>query len=173
MNTKESLHVKLSAVHKQERTYTVDECSDQNFNGGFMHVIHMLYIETQKYLESALSSHNQISFSQFLILAGFSSQKNVRITQVKLAERLLLTEATISRHIRTLVDKKLLQKEKDLYNKKIYNISLTNEGLREYTNAKTTIMNELNILFSHISEKDKQIIVSNFTSTLDTLQKKK
>jgi DNA-binding MarR family transcriptional regulator len=99
-------------------------CETRSFNGGFMHVIHMLYVSIQKHLERSLSEHGEISFSQFLILVGFSCNAHEKVTQAKLAEYLLLTEATVSRHVGILVAKKLLTKEQDIANKKMYNLKV-------------------------------------------------
>ena len=151
----------------------MDACTNDDFNGGFMHVIHMLYMGIQKHLEQTLSASKQISFSQFVILVGFSRKNESRITQAKLAEHLMLTEATVSRHINILVTMKLLHKEKDPNNKKSYILSLTPYGATTFMNAKKVIMKELDSLFSHISEKDRKMIIKNFTITIEALQQKK
>lgn len=154
--------ISLPALHQSD-----------DFCGGFMHVIHMLYIGIQKHLEATLSSHKLVSFSQFVILVGFSKNDNSNVTQAKLAEHLMLTEATVSRHITTLVSKGLLSKEKDLYNKKSYNLSLTKEGVRAFMDAKKIITKELDTLFSHVSLDEKAILIKNFAKTIELLQQKK
>ena len=148
--------------------------SDTNeFNGGFMHTVHLLYLSVQKRLEHILTANSQISFSQFLILAGFSCGKNSSVTQVKLAEHLMLTEATVSRHIRVLVAMKLLDKQKDVSNKKSYELTLTPKGKESFSKAKALIMKELEELFSHIPKKDKRIISEHFATTIKLLHQKK
>lgn len=148
-------------------------CFTDDFNGGFMHVIHSFYMGVQKHLEHALLKHKQISFSQFLILVGFSCDDSDSMTQAKLADHLKLTEATVSRHITTLVTMKLLDKHKSSTNKKSYRLTLTKEGLQAFKNAKKIIMDELNATFSHISDKDREIITQNFITTTELLQQKK
>lgn len=149
------------------------QCMPDDFSGGFMHVIHMLYVGIQKHLETMLSSQSQISFSQFVILVGFSHNDKSCMTQAKLAEHLTLTEATVSRHITTLVAMGLLSKEKDSHNKKTYNVAITKEGVKAFTRAKKIIMQELDALFAHISEKDKAVLIKNFTATIALLHQKK
>ena len=95
------------------------------------------------------------------------------MTQAKLAEHLCLTEATISRHVRTLVTKELLIKKKDAVNKKSSTLSLTELGVATFLTAKKSIMLELDTLFSHITEEDKKIITKNFMTTITTLHQKK
>lgn len=133
----------------------------------------MLYVSIQKHLEHLLASQGEISFSQFLILVGFSCDAHEKVTQAKLAEYLLLTEATVSRHVGVLVAKKLLTKERDSVNKKIYNLKLTKEGSRIFENSKKIITEELETIFADISEKDKKTSMQNFTSIITLLHKKK
>lgn len=142
------------------------------FNGGFMHVVHMFYLGIQKHLDHVLSTRSELSFSQFLILVGFSCDNQKSTTQTKLAEYLMLSEATVSRHVSILVSKELLSKEKDRYNKKMYNLSLTHSGRKTFERTKKIIIGELDYLFSHIKEKDKESIIKNFNTTLELLQKK-
>jgi DNA-binding MarR family transcriptional regulator len=148
-------------------------CETRSFNGGFMHVIHMLYVSIQKHLERSLSEHGEISFSQFLILVGFSCNAHEKVTQAKLAEYLLLTEATVSRHVGILVAKKLLTKEQDIANKKMYNLKLTQEGSRIFEDSKKIITHELEKVFGDISEKDKKNIMQHFTKVISLLHMKK
>ena len=148
-------------------------CPGDTFNGGFMHVVHMFYVSIQKHLEQTLTKEGKISFSQFLVLIGFYCEEQSTLTQAKLAEYLMLTEATVSRHIGILVTKKLLHKEKDSTNKKIYNLTLTEEGKKTVERSKKLIHEELDTIFKHISEKDKSSIIKNFSQTLAILHKKK
>jgi DNA-binding MarR family transcriptional regulator len=153
--------------------FSTTSCTPDDFSGGFMHVIHMLYVGIQKHLESMLATNNQVSFSQFVILVAFSHGDKPCMTQARLAEHLTLTEATISRHITTLVAMGLLSKEKDPHNNKAYNISITQEGVISFSQAKKIIMKELDALFSHISDKDKAVLIKNFSETISLLHQKK
>lgn len=157
--------------HQQKQTNEIRSIDD--FNGGFMHVIHQLYFAIQKRLENVLSQQNELSFSQFMILVGFFCREESPLTQSKLAERLMLTEATVSRHIRILVAKKFLYKQKDSDNKKSYNLTLTAEGNAAYISAKKIIMQELDTSFAHIQDSEKKIIINTFTTTIHLLHQKK
>ena len=86
-----------------------------------------------------------------MILVGFFNKEHPHITQSKLVAYLMLTEATVSRHISTLVTKKLLTKEKDLENKRSYKLSLTPKGVTVYLNVKKIIMGELDMYLSSIN----------------------
>ncbi len=148
-------------------------CDSNDFTGSLMHVIHSLYIGIQKRLEHVLSLSGQISFSQFVILSGFASCPESTVSQVKLAEHLMLTEATVSRHISILVTKKLLKKEAGLVNKKSNTVSVTADGMKKYNAAKKVIMEELQRLFVTMSPKDTSTILTSFSKIIVTLQQKK
>lgn len=146
---------------------------DEKFNGGLMHVVHQLYFSVQKHLEHALSLDKGLSFSQFIILVGFSCSSDSHLTQARLAEYLMLTEATVSRHIRILVAKKFLHKEREGADKKSYKLSLSPLGKKVFTRAKKIIKKELDICFAHVSDRDREIIISNFTKSISILHLKK
>jgi DNA-binding MarR family transcriptional regulator len=144
-----------------------------DFNGSLMHTIHLLYLGVQRRVEHILMEHGQVSFSQFLILAGFSCNSDSPITQARLAEHLLLTEATVSRHIQTLVRMEFLTKKQDSSNKKAYNLNLTPSGQEKFLHAKKLVLQELDKTFSSIGDKDKRSIVTHFTKIIGVLHEKR
>lgn len=151
-----------------------ENCSPEgDFNGGLMHTVHRLYFLVQKRIEHILAKEKEISFSQFLILVGFSSSGCPFLTQARLAEELMLTEATVSRHIHILVGKQLLTREKDSHNKKSYNITLTKNGSKAFERAKRLVTNELDAIFLSVADKDKKNIIKVFSNIIISLQQKK
>lgn len=150
-------------------TYCKEECQ---FNGSFMHVIHQFYFAIQKRLEHALLTEGPVTFSQFLILVGCSCSPTKTLTQAKLAENLMLTEATVSRHVKTLVEKGLVSKEKDVHNKKIYTLTLTKSGVHACDKAFAAVNKELEASFVKIPQKDKHHIITLFSQTLSFLHTK-
>ena len=152
----------------------VEKFSDNDdFSGSVMHVVHQLYVSVHKQLEHVLAKHKDLSFSQFLILVGFSCKGGATLTQARLAEHLMLTEATVSRHIGILVAKGYLTKEKDVLNKKSYNLAITRDGNKVFLKTKKIITRKLDSYFSHISKNNKDIIMSTFTTTIEILHQKK
>lgn len=154
--------------HKHVCTHNAPE----HFNGSFMHVVHQFYLTIQKRLEQALTLKGPVSFSQFLILMGCACKGASTLTQAKLAEHLSLTEATVSRHITTLVRKKLLTKEKEADNKKSYILELTPLGAQVFNEASAIVHEELTVCLSPISDSDKKHIISLLSSTLNFLHMK-
>jgi DNA-binding MarR family transcriptional regulator len=145
------------------------------FSGGMMHTIHQLHMSMERYIEHVLLQKKELSFSQFMILVGFFCEdgKTSPLSQARLAEHLMLTEATVSRHVKTLVTKGLLTKEKDTYNRKTNNLKVTLAGKRIFERTKKIVMSEVDAKFAHINEKNKKIIISSCLKTIALLQEKK
>ncbi len=144
-----------------------------DFSKSFMYSIHELYFLVQKHLEQVLSKHKSLSFSQFLILVGFKCSPDRAVSQSLIAERLNLTEATVSRHVSTLVDLQLLSRSQDVGNRRKYTIALTSKGKKVFDAASALIDKELTTIFSSIKEKDRAGIMKNFSTILSQLQSKK
>ena len=84
-----------------------------------MYSLHVLHGELEKRIEAVLIKKEDLSLSQYLVLVGLSGEES-SLSQAKLAERLRLTEATVSRHIGILVKRKLLVRKKEEHDKKSY-----------------------------------------------------
>jgi DNA-binding MarR family transcriptional regulator len=148
-------------------------CKDiEDFPGGFMYSIHMLYVTLQKRLEHVLLQHGKLSFSQFLVLMPFTDPNCPPITQARLAECLLITEATVSRHVTSLLAKKFLVRKHTGENKKAYALSVTKEGNAAISEAKVLIQQELQQAFLLIDEKTQTKITNLFLQTVDEITKK-
>ncbi len=144
-----------------------------DFSKSFMYSIHELYFLVQKHLEHVLSKHKSLSFSQFLILVGFKCSPDRAVSQSLIAERLNLTEATVSRHVSTLVDLQLLSRSQDIGNRRKYTLTLTQKGKKVFDEANILIDKELTAIFSSVKEKDRAGIMKNFSTILSQLQSKK
>ncbi len=121
---------------KTELEVSEQSCKMLSSPGGeFMYTLHVLHGELEKRLDLVLTKKEGLSLSQYLVLVGFSSTTD-SLSQAKLAEKLRLTEATVSRHIGILVKKKLLIRKKREDNKKSYSLSLTPLGLSVFQKAE-------------------------------------
>lgn len=145
---------------------------EDNFGTSLMYYIHHVYIGVHKHLESILLAKKEISFSQFVILTGFSCNEYPLVTQAVLAEHLMLTEATVSRHIGALVAKGLLLKEKNSKNKKSYNLTLTPLGRKTFIQVQNIITEELDMRFKDVSPSHKKVIIENFKKIIRSFQKR-
>jgi DNA-binding MarR family transcriptional regulator len=132
-----------------------------------------MYFLVQKHLEHALASSKRISFSQFMILVGFQCNESNNVSQAAIADHLYLTEATVSRHISTLVELGLLSRTEDKSNRRKHIIRITTKGKKAFEDAKRIIDKELGSIFAVVKEKDRAGIMKNFSSVLTTLLTKK
>lgn len=132
-----------------------------------------MHFLVQKHLEQVLLKHKSLSFSQFMILVGFTCSKEASVSQSCIADRLNLTEATVSRHISSLVELGLLSRSEDKANRRKHSISITEKGKKTFTAASLIIDKELANTFSSIQEKDRDAIMKTFSTVLDQLLTKK
>jgi DNA-binding MarR family transcriptional regulator len=152
----------------------MENCDFENdFSKTFMFSLHQMYFLVQKHLEHVLSKHKSLSFSQFLILVGFHCEENTAVSQLAIAERLNLTEATVSRHISTLVEQGLLSRSEDKANRRKHVIGMTTKGKNAFKKSAQVIHKELDDIFSSIQMKDRISIMKNFSQILTRLLGKK
>lgn len=121
--------------------------------GDFVHTLHQLHEEVQKRLDTALTKSKDLTLSQYLVLVGLFIE-NVPLSQVKLAENLHLTEATISRHISILEKKGLLVREREDGNKKTYSLTLSPLGKKTFISTEETLLETIEALFLGTKERD-------------------
>lgn len=152
---------------------TAHTSNEHDFSKSFMYGVHQMYFLVQKHLEHALSKTSHISFSQFMILVGFQCSESEGVSQSRIAEYLHLTEATVSRHVSTLVDIGLLSRHEDKANRRKHIIQITSKGKKAFTVAQNIIDKELHDIFAVIKEKDRAGITKNFEAVLATLLTKK
>ena len=146
---------------------------DNDFSKTFMFSLHEMYFLVQKRLEHVLAKRKSLSFSQFLILVGFECSHDAVVSQSIIADRLNLTEATVSRHISTLVEQGLLSRTEDKANRRKHIIAITTKGASTFKKTAAIIHAELDTVFSSITEKDRKNIMKNFSTVLNQLLGKK
>jgi DNA-binding MarR family transcriptional regulator len=144
-----------------------------DFSKSFMYSIHQMYFLVQKHLETSLAKTNKLSFSQFVILVGFSCSDLQKVSQSSIAERLHLTEATISRHITALVKLGYISRTIDKNNRRKHIIAITSLGKKQFAIAQTIIDKELEKIFTVIKTTDRAGIIKNFDSVISKLLTKK
>lgn len=145
----------------------------EDFSNSFMYLVHQMHFLVQKHLEHALSKDVSLTFSQFMILVGFQCTHDAPVSQTTIASQLDLTEATVSRHVATLVKLGLITREEDSKNRRKHVLTMTTKGRTVFTKAKDIIDAELSSLFSVINKTDRNNIMKNFQTVLNTLLAKK
>jgi DNA-binding MarR family transcriptional regulator len=146
---------------------------EHDFSKNFMYTIHQMCFLVQKHLEQVLTKKKSLSFSQFMILVGFKCSDDGNVSQSEIAERLNLTEATVSRHISSLVEHQYLSRAEDKKNRRKHIIALTDKGKKAFDKASLIIEKELKTIFTPIHEKDRIVILKNFSTILTSLLAKK
>ena len=147
--------------------------TDNDFSKCFMYSVHQVHSLVQKHLEQSLTHAKALSFSQFMVLIGFTCSPDTPLSQTSIAEYSNLTEATVSRHITTLVSLGYLSKEENKENRRKHRITITKKGMNAFRKAETIIDKELLTIFSTISENDRSNIMKNFNNTITLLLSKK
>lgn len=118
-----------------------------------MYSLHQTYFLTLKRLDSRLQKTQNLTFSRFLILLSFHCKGT--ISQQNVANFLHLTEATVSRHINGLTKEGLLKKTINVKNRREHILSLTDKGKEAFKRAHDEIESELEILFDHVTTKER------------------
>jgi DNA-binding MarR family transcriptional regulator len=152
---------------------TNDNAPLDDFSKSFMYLIHQMHFLIQKHLDQLLLKHKSLTFSQFMIMVGLTCSHNGPVSQSTIAAQLDLTEATVSRHIATLVKLGLVKREEDSMNRRKHILSVTKKGSDAFQKARLLIDTELDSLFSVIPAKDRVSITKNFKLVLKNLLTKK
>jgi DNA-binding MarR family transcriptional regulator len=133
-----------------------------------MYGIHEMHFLIAKHLEQELSARGKITFSQFLILLPPHCRDHATF-QSEIAEMLHLTEATVSRHVKTLTALGYLEHHVDPSNKRKHLLLLTKKGETEFREAQQIIEQTLKAVFEGIPEKDRSLITGTFDRVVETL----
>jgi DNA-binding MarR family transcriptional regulator len=159
--------MKMSLPHGEKCDF------DGDFSKSFMFSIHQMCFLVQKHLDHILLKKKSLTFSQFMILVSFKCSETGESSQSLIAEKLNLTEATVSRHISTLVREGFLLRSEDKANRRKHVISLTMKGKQAFRKASRHIDKELKVILSPINQKDRANIMRNFSAVLAKLLGKK
>ena len=161
----------VSTNNKRKENVCKEKCKIlSSLDGDLVHSIHLLHGELEKKMDMVLAKKEGLTLSQYIVLVGlFSDEKP--LSQAKLAEKLRLTEATISRHIGILVDKKVLIRSKEEGNKKSYTLSLSTLGVTTFKKTEATLLKTIEEILSPFTKKEKDEVRVFIKKIIDVLQK--
>lgn len=142
----------------------------EDFSNSFMYSVHQMNFLVSKHLEQTLSKAGALTFSQFMILVGFKCPHSGDVSQQTIAQTLDLTEATVSRHVATLVAQGYVYRKEDESNRRKHILSITTKGDNAFNKAKKIINGELDSLFSIIPVSERQKTITTFNDILLQLQ---
>lgn len=115
--------------------------------------------------DQVLQEQLGIGFSQFKLMMVL--QKMPHIQQKQIANALNQTEASISRQIRLLHDKALLQTTVSPKNRREHITTLTAKGVRYTEEAQRIMQNYNQPMFETLSNKEQEQLVQNLTRLHD------
>lgn len=104
--------------------------------------------------DQVLQERLGLGFSQFKLIAVL--ERKPHIQQKQIAEALGQTEASISRQIKLLQDKGLLQTTRNPQNRREHITTLTPKGVRFTDEARRILAQYYEPIFSNLSEKQVQ-----------------
>jgi len=111
--------------------------------------------------DQVLQEQLGIGFSQFKLMMVL--QKMPHIQQKQIANALNQTEASISRQIKLLHEKSLLQTTVSPKNRREHITTLTPKGVRYTEEARRILGEYAEPMFADISEKDQEQLVQHLT----------
>ena len=135
---------------------------------GFLYTIHQTNFLIEKRLVERLAKERRISFSQFVVLMGLACC--AKRSQADIAEHLFLTQATVSRHVRTLIANGLLVKKINPRSKRECILTITLKGRKEMARARDIVEQEMKNIVAPIRSADRMLLLNVFRSLLTTLQ---
>jgi DNA-binding MarR family transcriptional regulator len=141
----------------------------EDFSQSFMYSVHQMHFLVSKHLDHILLTKKALTFSQFMILVAFKCPNSGSVSQQDIALQLDLTEATVSRHIASLVSLGYILRSEDASNRRRHILSLTTKGNNAFQKAKAIIDQELSTLFSVVKESERNTIMKLFSTVLTQL----
>ncbi len=137
----------------------------------YVHTIHKTYTLLMRHFDKVLVQENTLSFSQFIIMnALFSCGETYN--QSQLADTLMLTEASISRHISLLKRKKYVitvVEKKNATAKKVAMLTLTKTGKDVLEKNEMLLKKELLTISESIGQKEKEILLQSMNDIMCTM----
>lgn len=113
---------------------------------------------SEKHLEKKLQdTQTELSLSQVIVLISVSmnQKRHESLSQCKIADFLHVTEATISKHIKSLITHGYLKKNERKETKRGNDISLSEKGIKELNISLTVINSHVETLLSPLTEEEK------------------
>lgn len=133
----------------------------------FLYAIHQSHFLIEKRLAERLAQAGRISFSQFMVLSGLACCS--KRSQSDIAAFLFLTEATVSRHVRTLIRSGLLAKKVNPKSKREFILSITTKGREEMERVRDIVDREIENIVAPLRVSDRDALMKTMSSLLSSL----
>lgn len=137
------------------------------FSENLTFVLHALVLTMGKIADKELNFQLNLTFSQFLVLVILENHPNIK--QKKIGEFLNVSEAAVSKSLKILTSKKLIEIKPSLENKATKSVSLNKIGLETFKKAWTLLNNLTKETTQGISSQDiattQRVLSSMFQKT--------
>lgn len=138
----------------------------KNSIGYLLHELaHLINAESNQVLQERLG----IGFAQFKVLMVLEERDGV--TQKAVAESLKQTEASISRQIKILEQKRLLLSRQSSSNRREHLLYLTDRGIKMVETATSALNSYHAPMFSHLSERNQLKIIDTLQLIRKTIER--
>ncbi|HDX9610532.1 TPA: MarR family transcriptional regulator [Bacillus toyonensis] len=104
---------------------------------------------------------DNLSHQAIRILQIVSREKNITIGKV--ASELSLSHNTASEHVKRLIQKDFLLKERNKHDERVVNLTLTTEGMEVLEKHTLLDKEKIKILESQLSKEEQQLIEKAFS----------
>lgn len=130
--------------------------------------IHRFVFLMDKLMDQELKKAGGLSFAQFMILANIHSKPG--LSQKMIARARQTTEAAVSRHIASLIEKGLVASQVNSKDRKVHELTLTKLGLDRYQKDSQVAETTMNHVFSQISKSGIETLTKSLDTLVDTLK---
>ena len=130
--------------------------------------IHRFVFLMDKLMDRELKKAGGLSFAQFMILASVRTKPG--LSQKMIANARQTTEAAVSRHVVSLVEKGFLSSKINTKDRKAHELTLTSKGLARFQKDSQVAERTMNHVFSQVSQKDTTVLTKSLTILVDTLR---
>ena len=118
-----------------------------------IHLMYEIYMLSRKIVFDAFN-HQKISLTRTQQIIILALTLNKTLTMSQLTEKINTSNEQATRAVAQLVDKNFIQRYQDKSNRRIINISLTEDANKLLAEAKSSIQSEILKRFDSISDED-------------------
>lgn len=130
--------------------------------------IHRFVFLMDKLMDREQKKAGGLSFAQFMILASVHLKPG--LSQKMIATARQTTEAAVSRHIASLIQKRFLVSTISKKDRKVHELNLTVLGKKRFSVDSKVAESTMDHVFSKLSQGDTEQLTRSLTVLVDTLK---
>lgn len=130
--------------------------------------IHRFVFLMDKLMDRELKKAGGLSFAQFMILLSVHTKPG--LSQKMIASARQTTEAAVSRHIASLIEKGFVTSTISSKDRKVHELTLTKKGEDRYRKDLQVAESTMNHVFSQIRESEAEKLAKSLDVLVETLR---